>query len=242
MQRVALVTGAGRGIGLATVQRLLADGFAVALLDTSDRLLQEAGKQLADYEVLLGHASVTSREEVQRAADAAMARWGRLDALVNNAGINRPGGLFEQSDSDWHAVLDVNLTGAFIVSSVAAKAITDSGEGAIVNVGSIGAAGFGASPAYAASKAGLIGLTRQMARELGPAGITVNLVAPGVTRTEWVERNLGAERMAASAQAVPLQRVAEPEDIAAVIAFLVSPGARHLTGQVISASGGQWMP
>jgi len=114
--------------------------------------------------------------------------------------------------------------------------------GAIINIGSIGAAGLGASPAYAASKAGLIGLTRQMARELGPDGITVNVVAPGVIRTEWVLRHLGPERLAATEEASPLRRVGEPDDIAGVVSFLASKDARHVTGQVISASGGAWMP
>jgi 3-oxoacyl-[acyl-carrier protein] reductase len=139
-------------------------------------------------------------------------------------------------------VVDVNLTGAFVATSVAAKPMRDQASGAIVNVGSIGAAGFGASPAYAASKAGLIGLTRQGARELGAFGITVNYVAPGVTTTEWVERNLGQERIEASAAATPLKRVGTPDDVAATIVFLASPAARHVTGQVISVSGGSWMP
>jgi 3-oxoacyl-[acyl-carrier protein] reductase len=120
--------------------------------------------------------------------------------------------------------------------------MSEQGSGAIVNVGSIGGAGFGGSPAYAASKAGLVGLTKQAARELGPSGIRVNLVAPGVTTTDWVLRNLGEESVAAVERSAPLRRVATPEDIAGVIAFLASSDAGHVTGQVISVSGGVWMP
>jgi len=168
--------------------------------------------------------------------------WGRLDVLVNNAAVNRPGGLFSQPDADWDEVLEVNLKGVFVCSSVAAAAMRRNSYGAIVNIGSIGAAGLGASPAYAASKAGLIGLTRQMAREIGPDGITVNVVAPGVTLTGWVERNLPQQNIAAAVESAPLRRVGTVEDIAGVVSFLCSADARHVTGQVISASGGAWMP
>jgi 3-oxoacyl-[acyl-carrier protein] reductase len=177
-----------------------------------------------------------------RAVEAIVGEWGRLDVLVNNAAVNRPGGIFSQPDEDWAAVIAVNLTGVFVASSVAAPPMVAGRWGAIVNIGSIGAAGMGASPAYAASKAGLIGLTRQMARELGPDGVTANVVAPGVTTTDWVARNLGTDSMEATAAATPLRRLGTPEDIAGVVSFLASADARHVTGQVISASGGMWMP
>lgn len=243
--RAALVTGGGRGIGLATVLRLLDDGFNVAIVEVNGKAIEGArvavGEQRQDrFHVEV--ASVTDPSAMAAAVDAIAARWGRLDALVNNAGVNRPGTLFTQKDEDWEAVLRVNLTGPFVASRAAATVMKAQQSGSIVNVGSIAAAGLMASPAYAASKAGLIGLTRQLAYELGPHGITVNLVAPGVTTTDWVERNLGQERIEAAAQSAPLRRVATPEDIAAVIAFLASPDSRHVTGQVISASGGVWMP
>jgi NAD(P)-dependent dehydrogenase (short-subunit alcohol dehydrogenase family) len=243
-QRVALVTGGSRGIGLATAMRFLDEGTRVVITDISERALDAAREKLSarTEDVMLANASVTDRPAMEKVVADTLGRWGRLDALVNNAALNRPGGTFEQPDSDWQAVIDVNLTGAFVATSVAAKPMRDQGSGTIVNVGSIGAGGFGASPAYAASKAGLIGLTRQGARELGAFGITVNYVAPGVTATEWVERNLGAERIEASAASSPLKRVGTPEDVAAMITFLASPAARHVTGQVISVSGGSWMP
>ncbi len=242
--RVALVTGAGRGIGLAVVQRLLADGYRCAVLEISDRAIAGAREALAaradSVEYIAG--SVVDPQQAEACVAQLVARWGHLDVLVNNAAVNRPGGLFEQRQEDWDAVIAVNLTGPFVMSRAAAARMRDQGEGAIVHIGSIGAAGMGASPAYASSKAGLIGLTRQMARELGPSGIRVNYVAPGVTLTDWVERNLPAENIEASAANSPLRRVGTPEDIAGVVAFLCSADARHVTGQVISASGGAWMP
>lgn len=243
-ERVALVTGGGRGIGLACVVRLLADGFRVAVVEINEKAIASARTELAGHEhrVHFVAASVADRAAMERAVAAIDGSWGRIDVLVNNAAVNRPGGLLTQSDADWAAVLQVNLTGAFVTSAVVAAVMRRQPGGAVINIGSIGAAGFGASPAYAASKAGLIGLTRQMAHELGPDGITANLVAPGVTTTDWVLRNLGPARVAAAGAAAPLRRAGTPEDIAGVVAFLASADARHLTGQVISASGGQWMP
>ena len=243
-ERVAVVTGAGRGIGLAVAKRLLADGRRVAVLDVSARLLDGAREALANHDeaVHFVEASVANREQMEAVAAGILTHWGRIDILVNNAAINRMGGSLDMAAGDWDAVIAVNLTGAFIATAVCGPAMREGGWGAIVNIGSIGAAGFGGSPAYAASKAGLLGLTRQAARDLGPSNITANYVAPGVIRTEWVEKNLGERSMEASAANAPLRRVGEPEDIAGTVAYLTSDDARHVTGQVISVSGGVWMP
>ena len=243
-RKVALVTGGGRGIGLACVRRLIQDGFNVGVIEISQKAIDEAAAALESTAENLHFAaeSVNDRAAVTAVIAKLVEHWGRLDVLVNNAAVNRPGGLFSQPDADWDEVLEVNLKGVFICSSVAAAAMRQNSYGAIVNIGSIGAAGLGASPAYAASKAGLIGLTRQMAREIGPDGITVNVVAPGVTLTGWVERNLPQQNIAAAAESAPLRRVGTVEDIAGVVSFLCSADARHVTGQVISASGGAWMP
>jgi 3-oxoacyl-[acyl-carrier protein] reductase len=243
-RKVALVTGGGRGIGLACVRRLIQDGFNVGVIEISQKAIDEAAAALESTAENLHFAaeSVNDRAAVTAVIAKLVEHWGRLDVLVNNAAVNRPGGLFSQPDADWDEVLEVNLKGVFICSSVAAAAMRRNSYGAIVNIGSIGAAGLGASPAYAASKAGLIGLTRQMAREIGPDGITVNVVAPGVTLTGWVERNLPQQNIAAAAESAPLRRVGTVEDIAGVVSFLCSADARHVTGQVISASGGAWMP
>ena len=243
-RKVALVTGGGRGIGLACVRRLIQDGFNVGVIEISQKAIDEAAAALESTAENLHFAaeSVSDRSAVTAVIAKLVERWDRLDVLVNNAAVNRPGGLFSQPDADWDEVLEVNLKGVFVCSSVAAAAMRRNSYGAIVNIGSIGAAGLGASPAYAASKAGLIGLTRQMAREIGPDGITVNVVAPGVTLTGWVERNLPQQNIAAAAESAPLRRVGTVEDIAGVVSFLCSADARHVTGQVISASGGAWMP
>jgi len=241
---VAIVTGGGRGIGFACVQRLLAGGFAVCVVEVNPRAIATATDTLAAAAGRLhfAAASVTDRPAMHAVVAELVARWGRLDVLVNNAGVNRAGGIFSQTDEDWDAVLETNLKGAFVASAAAAAAMRSAHYGAIVNIGSIAAAGFGASPAYAASKAGLIGLTRQMARELGPEGITVNVVAPGVTTTDWVARHLDDAAIAATEAATPMRRAGTPADIAGIVAFLASADARHITGQVISASGGYWMP
>ncbi len=243
-ERVAVVTGGSRGIGLAIVRRLAADGFRVAALDINRRALAEAETQFGgtgDLKFL--EASVLDRRRLEELAAELIEAWGSVDALVNNAGVNRPGTILSQSDEQWDAVIATNLKGAFMASSVFAPLLVEGEGGAIVNIGSIAAAGTdGSSPAYAASKAGLIGLTRTMASELGPRGVRANLVAPGITLTGWVRRNVDEARIQQMTAAAPLGRAAEPEDIASAVAFLCSDDARHVTGQVISSSGGFWMP
>lgn len=242
--RTALVTGAGRGIGHAILERLLADGYAVVAGEVSRRgvarLEEEAGA--ADGRLAPAEVDVTDQEQIAAAVQTALDRWGRLDVLVNNAGRNRQADSLTTSDEDWDWILDTNLKGVFFCSQIAARAMQDGGGGAIVNISSTSAAGHEGNPAYSASKAGVIGLTRAMAAELGPAGIRVNAVAPGTTLSDWVARNMPAAALEASARANPLRRNAEPADIADVVAFLASDDARHVTGQLISVSGGRWMP
>ncbi|MFQ5382327.1 MAG: SDR family NAD(P)-dependent oxidoreductase [Dehalococcoidia bacterium] len=243
-ERVAVVTGGSRGIGLAILTRLAKDGFRVVGLDINQRALAEAESGLADGDrVRFVEASVLDRPALERVAAEILDAWGRVDALVNNAGVNRPGTIFTQTDEQWDAVLATNLKGAFVASSVFATHLVAGDGGAIVNIGSIAASGRdGSSPAYSASKAGLIGLTRSLASELGRQGVRVNLVAPGVTLTGWVTRNVDPGRIRRMAEAAPLGRAAEPDDIAGAVSFLCSEDARHITGQVLSSSGGFWMP
>jgi|TARA_Y100000310_G_scaffold328505_1_gene396722 3-oxoacyl-[acyl-carrier protein] reductase len=242
-QRVAIVTGGSRGIGLSIVRRLLQDGYRVAALDINEKAIDEAKADMSDSnDVRFLRASVTDRTALQSCATVLVKDWGRVDALVNNAGVNRPGTILTQSDQQWDAVMETNLKGAFVTSSVFAPYLSERGGAAIVNIGSTAAAGVDGSPAYATSKAGLIGLTRSMANELGSQQVRVNLVAPGITLTGWITRNIEPERIERMTESTPLQRAAEPEDIAGVVSFLCSDDARHVTGQVISASGGSWMP
>lgn len=242
--RVAIVTGGSRGIGLAIVQALLARGDRVCVVDVNERELANLAANCGERaEGVLGRvASVIDRDAIRGVVTELVAEWGSVDILVNNAGLNRPGGLFEQKDDDWDAVMAVNVKGAFVCSGEAARAMRNRGYGRIVSIGSTAAAGGEGAPAYAASKAALIGLTRTIASELGQFGITANLVAPGITLTGWVERNLPEANLKSAADAAPTRRVGTPEDVASTVAFLCSDEARQVTGQLVSVSGGAWMP
>ena len=247
---VAIVTGAARGLGLATAERLMAAGYAACVLDIHERrigeLAERAEREPARFMAAL--ASVTDPDAIGGVVGQVVERWGRIDVLVNNAGLNRRGGILDHTLEDWNAVVGVNLTGAFICSQAVAPVMREGIEagrqpgGVIVNIGSTagGAQGAG-SVAYATTKGGLHVFTKVLAHELGPHGIRVNAIAPGTTLTEWVERNL-RDTLDASAEAVPLRRLGQPDDVANAIAFLASEEARHITGQVLSVSGGGWMP
>ena len=247
---VAVVTGGARGLGLATAERLIDDGYAACVLDVHERRIGElaAREEREPDRFMAALASVADPDAIAGIVERVVARWGRIDVLVNNAGLNRRGGILDHTLDDWNAVLAVNLTGAFVCSAAVAPVMIEGIEagrqraGVIVNIGSTAGAAQGAgSVAYATTKGGLHVFTKALAHELGPRGIRVNAVAPGTTRTEWVERNL-ADALDASAAATPLRRLGEPADVANAIAFLASEQARHITGQVLSVSGGTWMP
>jgi NAD(P)-dependent dehydrogenase (short-subunit alcohol dehydrogenase family) len=243
--RTALVTGSGRGIGWAITERLLRDGYGVVAAEVSRRgleVLQERATARSDERLLPARVDVTSRAEIEAAVQAAVDRWGRLDVLVNNAGRNRAADSLTTTDEDWDWILDTNLKAVFFCSQIAAAQMKAQGGGAIVNISSTSAGGLDGNPAYSASKAGVIGLTRAMAVELGPSQIRVNAVAPGTTLSEWVRKNSTPDSLTAAANRNPLRRNGEPEDVANSVAFLASEDAQHVTGQLISVSGGGWMP
>ncbi len=247
---VAVITGAARGLGFATAERLLEAGYSVCVLDIHERLIGEHAEREAREpdRFMAAFASVSDADDIAGVVERVLGRWGRIDVLVNNAGLNRRGGILEHTLEDWNAVLAVNLTGAFICSAAVAPVMREGIEagrqpgGLIVNIGSTagGAQGAG-SVAYATTKGGLHVFTKVLAHELGPLGIRVNAIAPGTTLTEWVERNLSTT-LEESAEATPLRRLGQPEDVANAIAFLASEEARQITGQVLSVSGGSWMP
>ncbi|MGD8871629.1 MAG: SDR family NAD(P)-dependent oxidoreductase [Gemmatimonadota bacterium] len=245
MSRVALVTGGARGVGLAIARRLLADGLAVCVVDINEKALarlDEAGDD-ADGRFEWCRASIVERAEMERVVKDLVARRGRLDVLVNNAGMTRSGTLLTQTDEDWDLVVDTNLKGPFICSSIAARTMQEGGGGAIVNIGSVSARGIRSGPpAYAAAKAGLEGLTRNSAIELGPYGIRVNLIVLGTIATEWLLQRKSEAELAAIRQTTLTGRIGEPDDVAAVVSFLASEDAGHVTGQLFSVSGGQWLP
>ncbi|WP_137128209.1 SDR family NAD(P)-dependent oxidoreductase [Roseomonas sp. HF4] len=238
--KVALVTGAGRGIGLATARRFLAEDWRVALLDIDAALLEQAMAGLARPEATLAlHADVADAAAVQGAVRRTGAEFGRLDALVNNAGIAVFKPLLETTPEDWARVLAVNLTGPFLATQAAAPLMAETGGGAVVNITSI--SGLRASTlrvAYGTSKAGLAHLTKQQAVELGALGIRVNAVAPGPVDTAMAKAVHTPEIRRDYHDTIPLDRYGLEEELAEAIFFLCSDRASYLTGQVIAVDGG----
>lgn len=238
----ALVTGAGRGIGASIARELARRGANVALVDLGQF---DAAEALAAELRATGRQAVALRADVASFADAeasvtaAVRALGRLDVLVCNAGITRDAASWKMTEADWDAVIDVNLKGAFSFCRAAAPFFRAQKSGRIVTIASInGLRGKFGQANYSASKAGLIGLTRTLARELGPSGVTVNCVAPGMVRSEMTD-SLPPHVLEAAVAESALGHIAEPEEIAYAVAFLCSPFARHITGQVLAVDGGQ---
>lgn len=238
--QVALVTGAARGIGLATAKRFLADGWRVALIDIDGDNLNRTFAALARPDVTMAVAcDVSNPADVERAFELTATRFGRLDALVNNAGIAIFKPILEVTYDDWSRVLAVNLTGPFLCTQAAAPLMRDSGGGAIVNITSI--SGLRASTlrtAYGTSKAGLAHLTKQQAVELAALNIRVNAVAPGPVDTAMAKEVHTPEIRADYHDHMPLNRYGLEEELAETIFFLCSPRASYITGQVIAVDGG----
>lgn len=243
-RRVALVTGASRGIGRAVACGLAADGFDLALVYAGNAdaaadavaACEAAGATARAY-----RCDVSNADEVKATADAVLADFGSVWALVNNAGITRDTLLARMKDEDFARVLEVNLTGAFNMMRAFTHPLMRQRGGRIVSMSSVvGLMGNAGQANYAASKAGLVGLTKSVARELAPRGVTVNAVAPGFVRTDMtaalpeqvVERYEGQ---------IPLGRLADPEEVAGVVRFLVSDAAAYVTGEVIRVDGGMAM-
>jgi NAD(P)-dependent dehydrogenase (short-subunit alcohol dehydrogenase family) len=239
-QKVALVTGAARGIGLATAKRFLADGWRVALLDIEGELLNSAVADLANPENALAlHCDVSDSKAVAGALAEIERRFGRLDALVNNAGVAVFAPLLETSDQDWKRVLEVNLTGPFLCTKAAAPLMREHGGGAIVNITSISAVRASTlRAAYGTSKAGLAHLTKQLAVELASLGIRVNAVAPGPVETAMAKQVHTPEIRADYHDAIPLNRYGLEEELAEAIFFLCSDRSSYITGQILAVDGG----
>lgn len=244
--RVAVVTGAGRGIGAAVAARLAEDGFAVGLLD-----LDEAGvKQGAEAIVARGGKAVgvaldvSDAEQVEAAVTRVADELGPPVVLVNNAGITRDNLIFKMTEQDWDSVLGVHLKGSFLMTRAVQKYMTQEKYGRIVNLSSTSALGNRGQVNYSAAKAGMQGFTKTLAIELGKFNVTANAIAPGFIATDMTaataERiGMGFEEFkAAAASQIPVQRVGTPDDIANLASFLVSEGAGFISGQVIYAAGG----
>jgi NAD(P)-dependent dehydrogenase (short-subunit alcohol dehydrogenase family) len=240
LRKVALVTGAARGIGLAVAKRFLADDWRVVLLDIEDDLLEKSVAALAEPDVTMAvTCDVSDANAVTTAFAAIERRFGRLDALVNNAGIAVFTPLMETSEADWNRVIKVNLTGPFLCSKAAVLLMRERGGGAIVNITSI--SGLRASTlrsAYGTSKAGLAHLTRQLAVELASLGIRVNGVAPGPVDTAMAKAVHSPEIRADYHDAIPLNRYGLEEELAEAVFFLRSDRASYITGQILAVDGG----
>lgn len=247
-RRVALVTGGSRGIGLEIVRRLLTDGYRVAFVATKAAHVERALERLSCPDRLYAEAiDVTRQNEVERFVGCIRARWGTIAALVNNAGISpkradHDAPWFAQLSLDqWVRVIDVNLKGPFILIRHLAPEMIAKGYGRIINIGSLAGRAMPliAGPHYAASKAGLVGLTRAAARDLAPHGITVNCIAPGRILSDLTgPAETAVNRLALSR--IPVGRFGTAEEVAHVVAFLASPTAGFITGATIDITGGEF--
>jgi 3-oxoacyl-[acyl-carrier protein] reductase len=244
--RVAIVTGAGRGIGAAVAERLAGDGFAIGLLD-----LDETGVRQGAEAITAGHGKaigvkldVNDAEQVESAVARVAEELGAPTVLINNAGITRDNLLFKMTEQDWDSVMGVHLKGSFLMSRAVQKHQVQQGWGRIVNLSSTSALGNRGQLNYSTAKAGLQGFTKTLAIELGKFGVTANAIAPGFIATDMTAAT--AERMGmsfedlkkATAAQIPVRRVGTPEDIANLASFLVSEGAGFISGQVIYVAGG----
>jgi 3-oxoacyl-[acyl-carrier protein] reductase len=241
--RVALVTGAGRGIGAATAQRLIEDGARVTVADVDDAATAELVKPFG-LQAHAVHCDVSDPASARAAVEDTLKTFGRLDILVNNAGVLRDNLLFKMTDEDFETVLSVHLRGAFYCTRAAQAPMVEQKYGRIISLSSTSALGNRGQTNYSAVKAALQGMTRTWAVELGPFGITANAVAPGfidTAMTQATARRMGVDPetfKAAAAQRIPLRRVGQPSEVASVIAFLASDDASFVSGQTIYIAGG----
>jgi len=238
-----MITGAGSGMGAACARRFAADHAALLLFDVRPDPLAQVAEALPNVVVTSHVGDVTDASDVQAAVEACLARFGRLDVLVNAAGIGEPTRFFDLTEEEWHRVVDVNLTGAFLISQAAARPMKDRGWGRIVHFSST--AGKTVSTLggahYTASKHGLLGLMRASAKELATHGITVNAVCPGLIDTEMVRAIASAEERAGYAASFPIPRLGEPYEVAELVHFLASDAAAYITGAAIDITGGDLM-
>ena len=241
--KVALVTGASRGLGKAIALALAAEGASIAAVARSEEALKDtveairaAGGTAEPYAL-----DVSSEADIDATIDKITARFGHVDVLVNNAGVTRDGLLMRMKSEDWDAVLDTNLKGAFLLTKPVGRLMVKQRTGRIINISSvIGLMGNAGQANYAASKAGLIGFTKSVAREFASRNITCNVVCPGFIETDMT-KGLGEEMRKKLLDKIPLARLGQPEDVAGVVAFLCSPAASYMTGQILTVDGGMVM-
>ena len=242
--QVVVVTGAAQGIGAACVERVARDGAAVALWDIDETRALALAKSLVERgrRAEFFHGDVANKAEVDAAVAATLKAFGRIDALVNNAGIVRAANFLDIDEADWDAVIGVNLKGAFLVAQAVAREMVKTGGGAIVNLSSVNAVlTIPTLASYNVSKGGINQLTRVMALALADQGIRVNAVAPGTIATEMAKNAVlgSAEARARILSRTPMRRLGEPAEVADVVAFLISGAASYMTGEIVVVDGGR---
>ncbi len=243
MSKVALVTGASRGIGAAIAKRLATDGFRVVVnyagsTDKAEAVVREIKE--AGGEALAIQADVAEADAVKQMIKQTIDAFGQLDCVVNNAGITRDGLLMRMKEADFDAVIDTNLKGAFLVTQAATRPLLKT-SGRIINIASVvGISGNPGQANYVAAKAGLIGLTKSVARELASKGVTVNAICPGFIETDMTDE-LTEEQRNLSLGQIPLKRFGQTDDIASLVSFIASDEARYITGQTLAVDGGMTM-
>ena len=242
--RVAVITGAAQGIGAACARRLANDGAAVVLWDVADAAGQALAAELAaaGARTLYCHCNVAVKGDVEAALAQTLATFGRVDALVNNAGIFKAADFLEITEADWDAVIDINLKGSFLVGQAVARSMVASGGGAVVNMSSVnGVMAIPSIASYNVSKGGINQLTRVMALSLADRGVRVNAVAPGTIATELAMNAVltSDEARAHIMSRTPMKRLGEPAEIADVVAFLLSDAASYMTGEIVTVDGGR---
>lgn len=245
-EKVALVTGGSRGIGKGVAKKFAEEGAKVAIIDVNEEALKETEKEFKKqgFEIFAKKANVAAAEEVETAVEEVVNTFGSLDILVNNAGVIRDNLVFKMTDSDWQQVMDVHLKGSFNAARAAQKYMVKNKHGRIINTSSTSALGNRGQANYSAAKAGLQGLTKTLAIELGKFGITVNAIAPGFIETDMTKET--AERIGvsfddlveANVNTIPAGRSGKPADIANAVAFFADEASSFVNGQVIYVAGG----
>lgn len=237
--KVAIVTGSARGIGFAIAQVLAEEGAKVVISDLAISSGEESAKQLQEkgYEAIFIPCDISKRDQVNDLLSKALTHFGGIDVLVNNAGINRDGMLHKLTDDDWDKVIDINLKGTFNCMQEAAKLMREQGSGRIVNISSASWLGNVGQANYAASKAGVIGLTKTACRELARKGVTVNAICPGFIDTDMT-RGVPEKVWDIMISKIPAGFAGDPRDVGQCVAFLASDKARYINGEVINVGGG----
>ena len=241
--QIAVITGAGRGIGRAIALKFAVEGADIVAVDLKTDFVQETVEEVRKLgrKAWAVAANVSEAASVEAAVEQILKEAGHVDILVNNAGITKDGLVMRMSEADWDAVLDINLKGTFLFTKAFSRPLLKQKSGRIVNIASvIGLIGNAGQCNYAASKAGVIGLTKSCAREFASRGITVNAIAPGFIQTAMTDK-LSQEQKDAIIKQIPLASLGQPEDVAEVVLFFASPAARYVTGQVLAVDGGMVM-